>query len=80
MYYVYILTSLNFMNEIYIGYTTNIENRLKEHNQGKSFFTARHAPWKLKTYTAFTDKQKAINFELYLKSHSGRAFARKRFL
>jgi putative endonuclease len=35
-------------------------------------------PWELKWYCAFPDKYKALAFEAYLKSHSGRAFAKKR--
>jgi hypothetical protein len=35
-------------------------------------------PWRLVTYIAFSDEKKAVAFEKYLKSHSGRAFANKR--
>jgi hypothetical protein len=35
-------------------------------------------PWKIKTAIAFKDNDKAIEFEKYLKSQSGRAFAKKR--
>ncbi len=41
-------------------------------------YTAAHRPWALEFYAAFPDKKVALNFEAYLKSHSGRAFARKR--
>ncbi len=51
--------------------------RLKRHNAGEVKNTARYAPWKLCTYVAFDDEKKAIAFEKYLKSGSGRAFARK---
>jgi putative endonuclease len=37
-----------------------------------------YAPWRLVTYVAFSDEQKAESFERYLKSGSGHAFARKR--
>jgi putative endonuclease len=39
---------------------------------------ARNAPWRLVTYVAFSDEQKAESFERYLKSGSGHAFVRKR--
>jgi hypothetical protein len=39
---------------------------------------AQYAPWRLKTYIAFSDAQRALVFEKYLKSASGRAFAKKR--
>jgi hypothetical protein len=45
---------------------------------GKSAHTAKFKPWKLVWYCAFPDKLKALAFEKYLKSHSGRAFSKKR--
>nr|WP_283809955.1 GIY-YIG nuclease family protein [Bradyrhizobium forestalis] len=39
---------------------------------------AKFKPWKLVWYCAFPDKMKALAFETYLKSHSGRAFSKKR--
>jgi predicted GIY-YIG superfamily endonuclease len=51
---------------------------LADHNTGKSIHTAKFAPWTLECYLAFPEKQKAYDFEKYLKSHSGRAFAKKR--
>ena len=49
-----------------------------EHNAGKSSHTSKYVPWKLVTYIAFSDDQKAEAFERYLKSGSGHAFAKKR--
>ncbi len=80
MYYVYILQSINFVDQYYVGYTENIENRLKLHNNGSSFHTNKYKPWKIITYIAFSDKIKAIAFEEYLKSGSGRVFKYKRFI
>jgi predicted GIY-YIG superfamily endonuclease len=40
--------------------------------------TAKYAPWEIKTYIGFDDDERAIAFERYLKSASGRAFAKKR--
>jgi len=77
-YYVYILQSENNPDRFYTGHTDNLGNRLKAHNQGKCKNTSKHIPWKIKTTIAFTDKQKALDFERYLKTSSGRAFAKKR--
>jgi len=77
-YYVYILQSEKNSNRFYTGFTENLEARLKDHNNGKSPHTSEHAPWKIKTAVAFTDRQKAMDFERYLKTASGRAFAKKR--
>ncbi|MEA1948427.1 MAG: GIY-YIG nuclease family protein, partial [Thermodesulfobacteriota bacterium] len=41
---------------------------------GKSKHTAKYKPWELVTYTAFSERSKALSFEKYLKSHSGKAF------
>ena len=77
-YYVYIIQSLNDPNRFYTGFTENIENRLRDHNSGKNTHTAKQKPWRIKTAIAFTDQQKAMDFERYLKTKSGRAFAKKR--
>jgi putative endonuclease len=60
------------------GATSDLKQRLPDHNAGKSTHTAKFKPWKLVWYCAFPDKYKALEFEKYLKSHSGRAFAKKR--
>ncbi len=78
MYYVYVLGSENF-DQSYIGMTDDLKGRLKDHDSGKSSHTAKFKPWKIICYFAFTNKKVAANFEQYLKSGSGRAFARKHF-
>ena len=78
MRYVYILESLTHAGFHYTGMTTDLRARFQKHNSGSSRHTAKYRPWKIETYIAFADDQKAIAFELYLKSGSGRAFARKR--
>ena len=62
----------------YVGVTSNLRTRLAEHNSGKSPHTAKYRPWRLVTYVAFSDRQQAESFEIYLKSGSGHAFARRR--
>ena len=79
MYYVYILRSSK-SNILYYGYTEDLKKRFSEHNNGKSKFTKGHLPWKLVFYCAFVNKQKAKDFELYLKSGSGKAFVYKRLV
>jgi putative endonuclease len=78
MWYVYILRSINFPDQEYTGATANLKQRIPDHNAGKSTHTAKFKPWELVWYCAFRDKYKALEFEKYLKSHSGRAFAKKR--
>lgn len=78
MYFVYSLQSENNPDRYYVGLTLDVERRLEEHNAGKSIHTNKFRPWKLISYTAFIDKVKAQKFEAYLKTSSGRAFAKKR--
>jgi putative endonuclease len=78
MKYVYLLESINYPEEIYIGLTDDLRSRFDAHNAGQSPHTAKFRPWRLVTYIAFSDEAKAISFERYLKTGSGRAFAKKR--
>lgn len=79
MYYVYILQSLK-SNTLYYGYTQDLKKRLNEHNAGRSKYTKAHTPWKLVWYCGFLEEQKAKDFELYIKSGSGKAFVYKRLV
>ena len=79
MFYVYLIQSIQFPKQKYIGHTDNLEECLLTHNSGGSIYTKNYKPWKLVYYSAFEDKLKATAFEKYLKSQSGRAFANKRF-
>jgi len=51
---------------------------LTKHSAGDVAHTSKYRPWHIKTYVAFRDARQAFNFEQYLKSSSGRAFAKKR--
>ena len=78
MRYVYILESLD-SEHFYVGVTDDLRARLIKHNAGEVPHTSKYGPWRVKTYIAFDDEQRAIAFEKYLKSGSGRAFAKKHF-
>ncbi len=78
MYYVYLIQSIKNPDKKYIGYTTNLNERLEKHNSGGSIYTASEKPWELVMHLCFANKSKAIEFEQYLKSGSGNAFAKKR--
>ena len=78
MWYVYLLESETFVGQRYVGMTSDVSRRLSEHNEGKSSHTSKYLPWKLVTYVAFSDRQKAEAFERYLKSGSDHAFAKRR--
>jgi putative endonuclease len=78
MKYVYILRSLNGAEHYYVGLTDDLRARLKKHNSGEVPHTSKFVPWEIKTYIAFSDGEQAVAFEKYLKTASGRAFAKKR--
>ena len=78
MKYVYILRSIAFPDRHYTGITDDLKMRLARHNAKEVPHTSKYAPWQLKAYVAFTDKKQAFEFEKYLKTASGRAFAKKR--
>ncbi len=80
MFYVYVIQSIRFPEKIYIGITCDVMKRIDTHNAGGSLYTAPYKPWHLIVYTCFKDEKKARQFEKYLKSGSGRAFAKKRLL
>ena len=78
-YFVYVLLSQKD-NSLYVGLTSNINRRLKEHRDGLGKFTKGHLPYKLVFVSVFPDKFIAARFEKYLKTASGKAFIRKRII
>lgn len=78
-HYVYLLQSQSDPSRYYTGLTTNLEERLAKHNRGEVPSTAGHRPWSVDVAIAFREREKAAAFERYLKSHSGRAFAKRHF-
>jgi predicted GIY-YIG superfamily endonuclease len=76
--YVYILQSVSNPEHYYVGHTDDLRGRLKRHNAGEVPHTSKQRPWRIKTAIAFTDSGQAVLFERYLKTSSGRAFAKKR--
>ena len=80
MWYVYLLRSESNPRQTYIGLTQTLKSRLKDHNSGKSVHTNKFKPWTLVSYLAFPIKPKAEKFERYLKTGSGRAFAKRHLL
>jgi predicted GIY-YIG superfamily endonuclease len=77
--FVYILISTVHPERYYTGLTSDVEQRLAAHNTGLSKHTANGRPWRLVTSIKFADAERAKAFEVYLKSGSGRAFARRYF-
>lgn len=79
MYYSYILLSSK-SHLFYYGYTDDLKKRFEMHNLGAVKSTKPHCPWKLVWYGAFETERPARDFERYLKTGSGKAFAYKRLV
>lgn len=79
MHYVYLLRSERAPEQTYIGLTDDLKKRVLRHNQGDGRHSSKWRPWKLVAYQAFADRSRAAEFERYLKTGSGRAFAKRHF-
>ncbi len=76
MYYVYVLYSSEYDN-IYIGYTSDLQARLTSHNHPQNHgWTARYRPWQLIYHEIFETKKDAMIREQQLKSARGRQFVK----
>ena len=67
MYYVYVLQSMN--GKIYVGCTNDLERRLEEHRQGKTYTTSRMKELKLVYYEGYMNKKMAFEREKKLKQY-----------
>ena len=76
MYTVYILKCSD--NSYYVGCTNDFNDHISRHQQGQVSYTSKRLPVTLIHQSIFIDKYKAFEFEIYLKTASGRAFASKR--
>jgi predicted GIY-YIG superfamily endonuclease len=77
--FVYILRSDMHPDRHYVGVTSDVERRLEWHNTGPSGVTVHHRPWSVVVALEFADPKVAVRFERYLKTGSGRAFAKRHF-
>ncbi|HZR25282.1 MAG TPA: GIY-YIG nuclease family protein [Vicinamibacterales bacterium] len=76
---VYIIRSDRDPSRHYTGITSDVSDRLEWHNHGPSGYTVNHRPWSLVVAIEFRTERVARQFEKYLKSGSGRAFAKRHF-
>tara|TARA_B100000575_G_C22730591_1_gene438103 strand:- start:65 stop:295 length:231 start_codon:yes stop_codon:yes gene_type:complete len=63
------LRSINKNNVTYVGYTKNLQNRIKLHNAGKGAKFTRGRKWKLIYKEKYKTKSKAISREYYIKNN-----------
>ena len=69
MFYVYMLQSLK-NKTLYIGYTYDLDKRLKEHNQNESAYTKKYSPWELIYCEGYRSEKYARSREQSLKLHA----------
>ncbi len=78
-FYTYVLECrLGNTKSYYIGYCSDIEERIRQHKNGEVFFTKKYESIKLVYYEACTSKTDAIKRELQLKTGFGRGYIKKR--
>jgi putative endonuclease len=68
--YIYVLESLKHGN-LYVGYTSDINKRLKEHNRGIVFSTKPYLPWRIIHFEGYRNEKDARRREKYLKTRQG---------
>lgn len=77
--FVYLLNSTQDPEQYYVGSTSDPKRRLAAHDDGDSPHTARYKPWRVVVVIEFSSEQRALAFERYLKTGSGREFSRNHF-
>jgi predicted GIY-YIG superfamily endonuclease len=77
--FVYVLRNTEVWPRYYVGVTENVARRLTDHNEGRCSHTAKYRPWQQHVVIEFSTESAATTFERYLKSGSGRAFAKRHF-
>ena len=76
MYFVYVIESIN-LGKRYVGFTSDLSNRLKEHNNGKTKSNKSFRPFHLIYTEEFETIEQALKREKYLKSSAGRKYILK---
>ena len=77
MFFVYVLYSKSY-NRFYVGMSSDVERRLKEHNKGKTPSTKPFIPWKIIHIEEFETRIEARKREKYLKSAAGRRWRKNK--
>ncbi|TKS55848.1 GIY-YIG nuclease family protein [Mesohalobacter halotolerans] len=76
-YYVYVLRS-EVDGRLYKGYTKDLNNRIEQHNAGKTKSTKGFKTWKLVYFEVFSEEKEAIDREKYFKSGIGREYLKNK--
>ena len=76
MVYVYVIKG-EVANRRYVGITQDVEQRVREHNSGRSSSTKPYIPWQIIHQESFDSHEEARGREKYLKSSAGRRWLKK---
>ena len=76
-FYVYVLQS-DIDNQFYTGYTSNLRQRLEDHNEGKVQSTKNRLPLILVYFEGCLNQQDATHREEYLKTTYGKRYLKER--
>src|SRR5260221_488717 len=76
-FYVYVLKSIKMTSFIYVGFTSNLKRRFKEHNNKEELSTKHYAPFELIHYEAYRDEKDAKRREEYFKTTKGKVTLRQ---
>ena len=74
-YYLYVIKS-KIKDFIYIGQTTDLKRRFKEHNNKEELSTKHYAPFELIFYEAYRSRKDCLRREEYLKTTKGKTTLR----
>ena len=77
--FVYVLRSVSDPDRLHVGLTDDVKARLAAHNSGQKPHTAKYAPWRLHAAFWFSSELLAARFGKFLKSGTGRSFAKQHF-
>ncbi len=77
MYYVYVLR--NTSGQLYIGFTSDLNRRVRQHQEGEGGWTRSRGPWELVHYEPFADRVEAMRRERKLKRGKINQELRRRF-
>lgn len=77
MFYTYILQSKK-NSQLYVGYTSDLKRKIREHNQGLNFSTKKYMPWEIIYYEACIEESDAKRREKYLKTTQGNRLIKRR--
>ena len=78
MYYVYFLKSLK-NNDLYVGSTEHLDERVYLHNSGKVKSTQFHRPWVLLGNEVYTTRSEAVRRERFLKNHQQKEILKRKY-